>query len=100
MFEVPMHQGGRIVDAWAVRRKELARLELEHALERREVLREVAPVTRRDVHAAAGYDEVAGVHAARGFVPEGDVIGRVTRSVYGPHQRVADPDFIAVGERP
>ena len=57
------HHALRIVDARTVRRKELARLELENALERREVLRQIAAAARLDHHAAAGNDEVAGVQA-------------------------------------
>src|SRR5438477_12010235 len=50
VLEAGAHQSRRIVDARTVRRKEPARVELEHALEGREVLRQVAAPARLDHH--------------------------------------------------
>ena len=81
MLDVLVNQRGRIVDHGAVRRQRARRIELQHAFERSQILREAAAMRRRDDHRAALHQHVAHEQRARVGVPERQVIGRVARRV-------------------
>ena len=75
MLEVRSHQGRRIVDRRAVRGHQRLGIEIEDALERFQILDQVATVARIDRYAAAGDEEIARVKSPRRVMPERKVVG-------------------------
>src|SRR6185436_10816384 len=79
MCEIAGEDRLRIVDRRAVGREQAGGPELEQALERREILAEIAAAAPVDHDAGAERDEIAGEEAAARRVPERQMIRRMSR---------------------
>src|SRR5207249_2469438 len=85
-----------VFDEWPVAGIESLRLQLEHALERCQVLSEGAWLIVDDDAASASH-QVAGEERALGRVPEAQALAGVARGFEGPQRPKA---HLLVGQRP
>src|SRR5690606_7167743 len=89
----------RLLDDGAVRREDPRRRERQHALERRQVFRELAPQAGGDPDGGTENGEIAAEERAALLVPEAEMVGGVAGCMDGRQRRVAGLDAIAVRKR-
>lgn len=99
MVQVSVKNRPRIFDRVAVRRQEASGAELQHTLERRHVLTQITAAARVDHHAAAADDEIPGKYRPPHWIPEDNVIRRMTGCVHDSQHPLTHLDLVAVSDR-
>ena len=99
VLEVGAYHSGWIIDCRSVRRQQPSRGQVQDALERMKILRQIAAAARFDHDAAAGNHQIAAEQREARMVPEREMVGRVAGCMNRSDRVAAEPNVIAVSQR-